>query len=111
MISIAHGSSEDIIPVSAGSSLEFEDQLWMPGGDVALDDGASGTERIVAAAGAVESLEWELDRARAALAVTIERAASEGHPVDAIAVAAGMTQEDVTTLLWAPCMDLPESRI
>ncbi|MBM7782173.1 hypothetical protein [Arthrobacter tumbae] len=82
----------------------------MSGIDVGVDDGASGTERIIAAAGAVESLEWELDRARTALAVAIERAASEGSPVDAIATAAGMTPKQVAALLWAPGMDLPESR-
>ena len=109
MITIAHESPGEFVSGSAGNALDLGDQLCMSEIDVAFDDSASGTERVIAAAGAVESLEWKLDRARAGLAEAIERAASEGCPVDAIAVAAGMTHEDITSLLWAPCMELPES--
>ena len=74
MITIAHESPGDFVSGSAGNALDLGDQLWMSEIDVAFDDSASGTERVIAAAGAVESLEWKLDRARAGLAEAIERA-------------------------------------
>ncbi|WP_458116499.1 hypothetical protein [Arthrobacter sp. D2-10] len=89
------------VPPAAPSALV--DDLWSFGGvnGPLLDDGATDTERLVAAAGAVESLEWELDRARSVLADAVESAASDGCSVEVIAESAGMTKEDVATLLWA----------
>lgn len=90
-------------PVAVANPVQLVDEFWMDESisDPAFDDGASDTERIVAAAGAVESLEWELDRAQSALASAVERAASNGCSVEKIAESAGLTKEEVATLLWA----------
>lgn len=103
MTTAAHKPPVALAPVPAVNSVELVDELWLIGGanDPTLDDGASDTERIIAAAGAVESLEWELDRARSALAIAVESAASRGCSVERIAEAAGMTNEDIATILWA----------
>lgn len=66
-----------------------------------LEVGGSDLGRIVAASGAVEALEWQLDRASSALASAIERAAANGCSVQEIAESAGMTKADIATLLWA----------
>lgn len=102
MTSVAQTPPAALAPVTADSFGVLGD-LWKVGSmsDPALDDGASDTERIIAAAGAVESLEWELDRANSALAVAVERAATRGCSVEKIAQSAGMTKEDITTILWA----------
>lgn len=103
MSTVAPNSPMALAPVAPADPAELVDELWTIGGmsDSALDDGASDTERLVAAAGAVEALEWELDRARSALAAAVERAASNGCSVETVAESAGMTKEDVATLLWA----------
>lgn len=102
MTTVAQHLPAALAPVNAASPLELVDELWVA---ESLDDGASDTERIVVAAGAVESLEWELDRAQNTLAEAIERAASNGCSVEAIAEAAGLTRQDVVTLLWAARSD------
>ena len=103
MTTVAHNSPVVLAPVAAVNSLEFVDELWSVGGmdDSIFDDGASDTEKLIAAAGAVEKLEWELDRAQTVLADAVEKAASGGCPVETIAESTGMTREDVVTLLWA----------
>lgn len=103
MSTVAHTSPVALASVAPADPAGLIDELWTIGGmnDPVLDDGASDTERLVAAAGAVESLEWELDRARSVLAEAVERAASDGCSVETIAESAGMTKEDVATLLWA----------
>lgn len=100
---VAHQSPVAPVPVAGVNPVQLVDELWMDGGisDPMFDDGASDAERLVAAAGAVESLEWELDRAQSALASAVERAASNGCSVDKIAESAGLSKEEVATLLWA----------
>lgn len=111
MSTVAHTSRSALVPVPAahdGALLDVPslDGLWLPEGlGDAMYDGATDTERIVAAAGAVESLEWELDRAQSALAAAIEQAASNGCPLEAIAESAGLTRADVATMLWAARSD------
>lgn len=92
---------ESLAPVEpVGDLLQFDD-AWMLGEvpDTTQDD-ATDAERIVAAAGAVESLEWELDRARSALAAAVERAAANGCSVDVIASSAGISKGEVATMVW-----------
>lgn len=97
----------------AGKTLESSDRpnpvdlLGYPDGGIGDPwahsklSGDVGIEAIVAAAGRVESLEWDLDRAHAVLTEVIEQAADTGHALAAIADAAGMTKADVSALLWA----------
>jgi hypothetical protein len=103
MTTVAQESPVLLVPLTAVDTAGFLGDLLSAESvnDPDLDDGASDTERIVAAAGAVESLEWKLDRARAAFVSAVERAASNGCSVERIAESAGMTKEDVATLLWA----------
>lgn len=102
MTTVAQKSPVVLAPAAAVDSVGLVDELWGTDGiSDAILDGATDTERVIAAAGAVETLEWELDRARSALAAEVERAASHGCSVDIIAGSAGMTKEDIVTLLWA----------
>jgi hypothetical protein len=103
MTTVAQEPPVLLAPLTPVDSAGLVGDLWSAESvnDAGLDDGASDTERIVAAAGAVESLEWKLDRAQAALASAVERAASNGCAVEKIAESAGMTKEDVASLLWA----------
>lgn len=101
MTTVAQITPVALPPVAAMTSVELVDELWQAGTDSAFDDGASDTEKVVAAAGAVESLEWKLDRAQSALAIAVERAASNGCSIEKIAEAAGMTKEDIATILWS----------
>jgi hypothetical protein len=103
MTTVAQESSVLLSPLTAVDSAGLIGELLSEASvsDAGLGDGASDTERLVAAAGAVESLEWKLDRAQAALASAVERAAFNGCSVEKIAESTGMTKEDVATLLWA----------
>ena len=111
MSTVAHTSRGALTPVPAthdGACLDATslDGLWLPEGlGDAMRDGVLDTERIIAAAGAVESLEWELDRAQSALAEAIEQAASNGCPLEEIAESAGLARADVATMLWAARSD------
>lgn len=102
MSTVARTPRRALAPVPAAHGVDPVDGLWVPGAlDDAMYDGVPDTERIIAAAGAVESLEWELDRAQSALATAIEEADYNGCPIEAIAESAGMTRADVATMLWA----------
>ncbi|MFP5315480.1 MAG: hypothetical protein ACLGHS_08905 [Actinomycetes bacterium] len=111
MSTVAHTSRGALTPVPAthdGACLDAPilDGLWLQEGLVdAMHDGVPHAERIIAAAGAVESLEWELDRAQSALTEAIEQAASNGCPLEEIAESAGLTRADVATMLWAARSD------
>lgn len=102
MTTVARNSPVVLAPVGAVNSVDLVDELWSSdrSGIAMLDNGATDSERIIAAAGAVESLEWELDRARSELASVIERAVSNGCSIEKVAESAEMTREDIATLLW-----------
>lgn len=103
MTTVAQNPPVALAPVAAANAVDLVDELWSSErtGSAVLDDGVPDTERIIAAAGAVESLEWELDRARSGLASVIERAVSNGCSIEKVAESAEMTREDIATLLWA----------
>lgn len=101
MTTAAHSVPATQAPTSEHFDLgSFEEPWAISALGEPMHDGASDTEKIVAAAGAVESLEWELDRAELALAEAIECAVSNGCGVDVVAESAGLTREQVTAKLW-----------
>lgn len=90
-------------PDAAAMRAEFADDSWLAEdmSGTALDVGGSDLDRVLAASGAVEALEWQLDRAQSALVSAIERAACNGYSVEEIAESSGMTKADIATVLWA----------
>lgn len=101
MTTVAHPSFAANAAVYSDPAPVSFDPAWQDNGLGAGLPSGSHTNRIVAAAGAVESLEWELDRAQSTLATAIEQAAANGCGMDVIARAAGLTKEEVATMLWA----------
>lgn len=101
MTTVAQNSPVVLAPAATVNSVELVDELWGVGSiSDSFLDGATDSERIIAAAGAVETLEWELDRARSNLVDAIEQAAASGCPVEIIAESAGLAKEDAAALLW-----------
>ena len=77
---------------------------WVCGCGFRLDSGpaARNSGRILATAGEVERLQWELDRAQEDLRAAILAGAADGMDVQALAFAAGATMPEIRRTLSLP---------